>query len=350
MTDPVVNGSVEVCGLHLAYSERGPDTAHQAGAEHDPSASHGADSRSGIVDANWADPHGGAGTAAGVVMLVHGLGSSRHIWDLVAPLLAARYRVLALDQRGHGESDQPDTGYDFPSIVADLDAFLSALDVDQPAVLVGHSWGASVVLHFAVRHPDRTAGIVLVDGGTASPGERSTWEETLARLTPPDIDGLRWEDLRQRMSSTNGMYDDPRVAAVGRSLFHFDAQGRISRRLKIPNHLRILRALWEQRPAELMPLVQCPMLLLPARQASDAAEWSAAKVVSAQRALELQPKARLRWFEDTVHDVPLQRPDALAAELLGFANEAVVLHAQPAPAEVVVPESGIIPTSESAVS
>jgi pimeloyl-ACP methyl ester carboxylesterase len=260
-----------------------------------------------------------ASAAAGTFVLVHGLGSSRHIWDLVAPQLAERYRVLALDQRGHGESEQPETGYDFASVVADLDGFLDAAGAQSPLILVGHSWGASVALHFAVEHPARCAGFILVDGGTGSPSERMTWDETLARLTPPDIDGMRWQDLRRRMSSNNGLYHDPRVEAIGRSLFHIDAEGRIARRLTIPNHLKILRALWEQRPASLLPRVQCPVLLLPARQSSDAAEWQASKAASIQRALELLPRASVRWFEDTIHDVPLQRPDALAQELLDFA-------------------------------
>jgi len=257
--------------------------------------------------------------ARGTFVLVHGLGSSCHIWDLLAPRLAEDYRVLALDQRGHGEGDQPDTGYDFASVVADLDSFLAATAAEPPIVLVGHSWGASVVLHFAVEHADRCAGLVLVDGGTGSPGERMTWDETLARLTPPDIDGMRFEDLRKRIISNNGVYRDPRVEAVSRSLFHIDAEGRIARRLKIPNHLRILRSLWEQRPAELLPRVTCPVRLLPARQSSDVSEWQANKTASIERALELQPRASVRWFEDTIHDIPLQRPDELAEELLDFA-------------------------------
>ncbi|HEY3061080.1 MAG TPA: alpha/beta hydrolase, partial [Chloroflexota bacterium] len=308
---------VEVRGVGLAYSELAP------GAAGVPAAA-----RAGAA----ADALAGAGAGAhGTFVLVHGLGSSRHIWDLVAPTLATRFRVLALDQRGHGESDKPDDGYDFPSIVADLFGFLERLAPAQPVVLVGHSWGASVVLHVAVQHPERIAGLVLVDGGTSSPGERSTWDETLERLTPPDIDGMRWADLRRRMSARNGMYEDPRVEAVGRSLFNFDADGRIYRRLKIPNHLRILRALWEQRPAELLPQVRAPLLLLPARQSADAGDWSDAKARSIQRALELQPRARLRWFEDTVHDIPLHRPDELAAELVAFADSSFSGAATPTP-------------------
>ena len=59
-------------------------------------------------------------------------------------------RFVALDQRSHGESDQPDTGYDFRSVVDDLTAFIDGIGLTQPSVLVGHSWGASLVLHFAV--------------------------------------------------------------------------------------------------------------------------------------------------------------------------------------------------------
>src|SRR5579864_4805804 len=117
------------------------------------------------------------------VVLVHGLGSSSHIWDLVAPIMAEQsLRVVALDQRGHGESDQPDAGYDFPAVVADLVGVMNAVGLTEPSVLVGHSWGASVVLHFAVAHPDQTAALALVDGGTSSPGERWSWPEAEARL------------------------------------------------------------------------------------------------------------------------------------------------------------------------
>jgi pimeloyl-ACP methyl ester carboxylesterase len=271
----------------------------------------------------WGPP-----TAPGTVVLVHGVGSSCHIWDLTAPLLADQsLRVLALDQRGHGESDQPASGYDFPTVVADLAGFVDAVGIDQPCVLVGHSWGASVVLHYGVAHPDRTAGVVMVDGGTSSPGERMTWAETEARLTPPEIDGLLWTDLYGRIAKNNGAYVDPRVETVGRSLFHVDADGLVSRRFRIPNHMQVVRALWEQRPAELLPKLSCPVLILPARQSSDAGDWLASKAATIQRALELQPAARVRWFEDTVHDVPLQRPEELAAELGAFVSEVL-----PAPA------------------
>src|SRR5216683_6133745 len=92
----------------------------------------------------------GESVTSSTMVLIHGVGSSAHIWDLTGPLLAERLgtRVVALDQRGHGECEQPASGYDFSSVVDGLLGFMDALDIAEPAVLVGHSWGASVVLHF----------------------------------------------------------------------------------------------------------------------------------------------------------------------------------------------------------
>src|SRR5262245_13827995 len=97
----------------------------------------------------WAGP---AAPAEPPVLLIHGLASGSRIWDLVAPLLARRRRVVALDQRGHGLSDKPDDGYDFATIVADDLAAMTALGLARP-VVVGHSWGASVVIALAAAYP-----------------------------------------------------------------------------------------------------------------------------------------------------------------------------------------------------
>ncbi len=79
------------------------------------------------------------------VVLLHGLASTSHIWDFVAPILAANNRVVALDQRGHGESDTPGNGYDFRTVAGDLKAFIDSIGVTQP-VVIGHSWGGDVAL------------------------------------------------------------------------------------------------------------------------------------------------------------------------------------------------------------
>ena len=106
----------------------------------------------------WSD----AGTP---LVLVHGFGNEAHIWDDFAPLVAPHYRTFAVDLRGHGDSDHdPERRYDYDHHVADLEAVTSALGIDR-LVLVGHSFGGRTSILFAAKHPERMAGLVIVDIG-----------------------------------------------------------------------------------------------------------------------------------------------------------------------------------------
>ena len=72
------------------------------------------------------------------------------------------HRIIALDQRGHGESDKPDQDYTIPGFIDDLAWFISELGLDRP-VVVGHSMGGVIALNLARKHPGLTRGIVMVD-------------------------------------------------------------------------------------------------------------------------------------------------------------------------------------------
>jgi pimeloyl-ACP methyl ester carboxylesterase len=103
---------------------------------------------------------------AGVpLLLLHGFGNDAHVWDDFAPAVAPYYRTLALDQRGHGDSaHDPELRYDHDSMARDAIAALDALGIER-VVLVGHSMGGRVAMRFARRHPERLAGLVIVDAG-----------------------------------------------------------------------------------------------------------------------------------------------------------------------------------------
>jgi pimeloyl-ACP methyl ester carboxylesterase len=99
------------------------------------------------------------------LVLLHGFGNEAHLWDDLAPLIAPHYRVLAVDHRGHGNSDwDPEHRYDVDSMVDDLEALTDALSIER-LVLIGFSLGGRVATLFAGRHPERLAGLVLVDIG-----------------------------------------------------------------------------------------------------------------------------------------------------------------------------------------
>jgi pimeloyl-ACP methyl ester carboxylesterase len=252
------------------------------------------------------------------VVLLHGLASNARIWDGVASRLAgAGFRVAALDQRGHGDSEQPDAGYDFATVCRDLEAALAALGAERP-VLVGHSWGAFVALHYAAER-DAVAGLVLVDGGLLGVADRPGMTRELARerLAPPRF-AVPLEDWLARAGRfvPAGAGGDGWVRDFLRAGVEVDDRGLARARFRFDNHMQVVDALYDQRPAELYPLVRCPVLLCPAGE-----EPAAAKRDALRRALELLPDARARWFEDTMHDIPLQRPAELAGELARFASE-----------------------------
>jgi pimeloyl-ACP methyl ester carboxylesterase len=99
------------------------------------------------------------------VVLLHGGHQSAHSWDLVSLCLARRHRVLALDQRGHGDSEWArDAEYANHEMALDAEAFLQALALPRP-ILVGHSMGARNAMLLTRRDPARLRALVVVDVG-----------------------------------------------------------------------------------------------------------------------------------------------------------------------------------------
>jgi len=97
------------------------------------------------------------------MLLLHGFSNEARIWDDLVPTVAPYYRVLALDLRGHGDSDwHPDGAYDYDDHVADVEQVLAHLGITR-VVLVAHSLGGRVAMLFAGRHPEQVAGLVVVD-------------------------------------------------------------------------------------------------------------------------------------------------------------------------------------------
>ncbi|MFB2597001.1 alpha/beta fold hydrolase [Herbiconiux sp. P17] len=101
------------------------------------------------------------GTGPAVVLL-HGTSANHAVWEPVGDALADRATVLALDQRGHGRSDKPATGYTGPDFAGDVVTVLDALGLDR-AIVAGHSLGGRNAWLAAARHPDRVSGAVVVD-------------------------------------------------------------------------------------------------------------------------------------------------------------------------------------------
>lgn len=253
------------------------------------------------------------------LVLLHGLASSCHIWDLVAPQLAEDFAVIAVDQRGHGLSDKPESGYDFSTVGRDLEGVIRARGLEKP-VIVGHSWGADVALEFAVAYPDVAAGICFVDGGMIEPSARPgmTLEKAREDMAPPVFAGMTSLALRDRFRNRVRPFPlPPEFDQVLMSNFEVLEDGSVRTRLSRENHLRIIDALWEHYPSRLYPQVPCPVLMMPARMANDdsVAERTFRRQESVANAQKLLPRVQVVWLEDSIHDVPVQRPELVAGSI-----------------------------------
>ena len=259
------------------------------------------------------------------LLVLHGLASASRIWDLVAPALARDRRVVALDQRGHGMSDKPDAGYDFATIVADDLAAAEALGLGERFAVAGHSWGANVALEMAAAHPARVGALALVDGGFGMLRQRpgATWEQISRELAPPEFAGTPRETFLGWVRSSIPNWR-PELEEIELNIVELRPDDTVGPRLSRAHHMRILRAMWDEDPEVTYAAIRVPVLYVLAEppgatEASDA--FLAAKrqgIARARTLLTRAPRVEVEWMADTVHDIPLQRPDALAERLTSF--------------------------------
>lgn len=244
-------------------------------------------------------------------LLVHGLASNARLWDGVgAGLAAAGHPNVAVDQRGHGESDKVD-GFDFGTLCDDLAAVVAAT-VGGPVLVAGQSWGGNVVLELAARHPDLVAGVVCVDGGFIKVAEAfPDWEAAQRTLAPPSLAGMTREQLASLMRS--GLADFPE-SGIAAQLANFEdlPDGTVRARLSRDRHMTVLRFLWEHDPDALADRVTQPVLVIATEGGMPGKDG---RVATFTRRLA---RGSAVWM-DAHHDVHAQRPEAVAELLVDFA-------------------------------
>ena len=170
------------------------------------------------------------------VVMLPGLTANAHSFDgLVAAGLATRMRVLALDLRGRGESDQPDT-YTLSDHVADVIGFLDALGLDR-VVMLGHSFGGLVTYQLAATHPERITRCVVIDSPVAIRPE--VFDQIKPSLDRLDAVFPSWEDYLRFVKRMPyfGEWWDPTIENYFRADVRENADGSVKPRSR-PEHIR----------------------------------------------------------------------------------------------------------------
>ena len=279
---------------------------------------------------NWADlsnirvrflDWGGAGTP---VLALHGLASSAHWYDLVAPLLNDRFRIIAPDQRGHGQTTQATTGYDWQSLASDAADLMDQLGLERVAVL-GHSWGCNVAINLAAKFPQRVAALVMIDGGLAGGRARTgvnsdgSWEEFRARIRPRDVSGTRADFLDRLRDQLSFCWNDD-IERIVQTMVYEDENGQMHDILRPENHVQVMKAMYDEPTSMVWPQVVCPTLLVPAGPRPDRAgsENALLKEERVQASLQGIQNSQVHWIPETIHDIGYHKPQELAQVIREF--------------------------------
>ena len=243
----------------------------------------------------------GAPTAPPVILL-HGITGHARTWDTLATALADRWHVLALDQRGHGDSDPaPDGDYTVGAMADDLEAFADALGYRR-FTLLGLSMGGRVAMGFAGAHPERVERLVIVDIAPEIHPPGMARIRTMIANAPESIESEEW-------AVETAMAANPRadVAELRHRIKHAlkrEPDGTLT--WKYARDLReMMRRGGRREPMDLwerLTHITCPTLLVRGAESDVLSPELAARVVSSLR------DGRLVEVPDAGHTVPGDRP------------------------------------------
>jgi len=264
-----------------------------------------------------------ADVANSPILALHGLASSANWYERLAARLCRQYRVVAPDQRGHGQTTQSPSGYDWQTLASDAIRVLDYLGVEQASVL-GHSWGGNVAINVAAKFPERVSKLVMIDGGFLDGHllPDASWEVFQNRYGPRNVSGTRQEFL-DRISQQLADCWDSDLERIVQTMVYEDEDGHIQDILRPSNHAQVLEAMWGEPPSVTLPNIQCPTVIVPAGPRPDRAgsDFNLTKRVMVEAAAKAVPNNRVHWIPETIHDIGYHKPDELARVILEFLGE-----------------------------
>ncbi|MER6311386.1 alpha/beta hydrolase [Streptomyces sp. NPDC001657] len=240
------------------------------------------------------------------LVLLHAGFFDHRMWDDQVAALAAHYRVITPDARGHGDSSNADRPF---RPTDDVAALLRHLGVG-PAVLIGVSMGASTAVDTALEHPELVRALVVSGAGTSEPEWRDPWVAEVRAaeaeaLAAGDIEG--WIDAFLRFAAgPHRTLDDVRPEVVAR--LREMARRTISKHTADEKDWLVpVSDTWARAASITVPVLSI-----------NGALDSTDHLGMAERLVRTVADGRITTIEDTGHFPSMERPDAFAAELLPF--------------------------------
>ncbi len=235
------------------------------------------------------------------MLLLHGFTGHARSWDALAAALAPHFHVLALDQRGHGDSGWTED-YSMEAMVADVDGFVRQLGL-RHFVLLGLSMGGRNAFNYTARHPEEVQRLVIVDIGPEINSEGAG--RIQAGLRAQDVFDSREEAFEQARTANElpplehhryRIYHNLMELPDGKWTWKYD------RRLRSGEPGRVRRPIDPEQQWKNWASIRCPILLLRG-ELSDVLSPEVA-----ERMVRENSNCRLAVVANSGHSIPLDRP------------------------------------------
>jgi len=234
--------------------------------------------------------------------LAHSLGMEGSIFDPMRSLLEDRARVVTWDARGNGSSQKPATGWTIEDLASDLSGLLDHIGIDR-TVIGGLSMGGCTAIAYAVAHPEKLDGLVLMDT-TAGYGEekRDAWEQRAKNAETKGMEPVVPFN-KPRWFSERFLESDPeRVEAIGKILLRNDTS----------SYASACRALGRFDARDELHKIQCPTLIIVG------AEDPATPLAMSEQLKQNISNSELHVLDGLKHMSPVEAPERVGALIRDF--------------------------------
>jgi pimeloyl-ACP methyl ester carboxylesterase len=248
------------------------------------------------------------------ILFLHGGGINAHTWDAVCLMLRERYRCVALDQRGHGDSEwSPTIDYSVDTQARDVEGFIEQLHLDNP-ILVGQSMGGLNSMAYAVRHSATMKGLVVVDVG---PEINSAGTQRIREFSStPELESLeafleravKFNPLRDPRTLRRSLFYNLRQLPTGKWSLKHDQRRASAEAARIASDQR-------ERLARELSKISCPTLIVRGAKSDVLSDEAAARFA------RMLPQARWVRVEHAGHNVQGDNPRGLLDALASFLRE-----------------------------
>jgi esterase len=257
------------------------------------------------------------------LVMLHGYAETSEAWTEVAQDLAREFRVIALDQRGYGQTDQAsDHDYTRATQLEDLEAIIDALGL-RSVTLVGHSMGGANAICYAAEHPELVTALIVVE---TAPEVLRSGVENLRRLMASGDSFGSLDEAIEAFRPYMAYATTEQIERRARAAFKQDDSGRLhwdfdpvfrdatSRPPEPDPGQRRLSDLWDCADR-----VQCPTMIV------RGSETEMLTPEAIQRLHRRVPGARVSLIEDAGHHVPTDQPASLALNIREFLQSIAVI-------------------------